>query len=874
MGTYRRTRNVVADHPAQVLLWDHEANVGADPTMRGSRSSHSVNWRCPVAEDHRWSAPPAAIMRSLEGGFTGCPFCAGRRLSATNSFAARFPAGVGLWHPTRNGDVRPDGILAGSSLRVWWQCPVAQDHEWQAAPIVIRSSIARGNTGCPFCAGFRPSVTNTVAAYSELAAEWHPTRNGDLTPEMAVASTPRKYWWRCRANPDHEWDASGSNRVRGRRCPLCNKSLRSVLEVCLAFELMEFFPDLDLTDDKVRLDGVVTQVDLLIRGANLVIEVDGRFHHTEARSLTRDRAKSALLAAAGYRLIRVREAPLEQITDADVVVPTDSTVKETANAVLGRLRELSWAPLPGLERYLAEPEPRHVAEGLAYVQRERPGKRVRLPGPVVMPREKRWERGLRLVEQFAAREGHPRVPDGHLEDSVDLGTWVGMQRGRYERGKLERDRIARLEAIPGWVWSAVGDQWEDGFSHLVAFQGREGHLDIPAHYWEADGFALGSWVRSHRRRGGRRTMTAEQQKRLEAIPGWTYTTPSESTWERGMAAMEAFARRERHFRVPSQHREGGVDLTSFCARQRGLYHRGRLPAERIARLESTPGWSWRPLDDAWERGFEALESITRAKGSAAVRGDAKWDGYPVGAWVSEQRNRRADLATALRDRLEVLPGWSWSVRSDSWDRHLEALRVFTQRAGHAAVPTGHIELGLPLGSWVIRNRAEYRQGILSDSLTVQLESFPGWLWDPLATRWEAHYAALVAYVDRNGHSRVPANEESDGLPLGQWVVTQRHNHKKGEFDPVRAERLASLPGWAWDAREAAWDDGYSALIEYRQRTGNCDVPPTWTEDGFRLGQWLGTQRSWKRSGRLRPDREKRLAEVLGQAVGFDGAGPA
>ena len=402
-GSYGRTKNVIAMHPAQMLLWDWEANGDVDPNQRGARSSHAVFWRCPVADDHRWSAPPSSISRSLEKGFSGCPCCAGRRLSMTNSFAARYPDGVVFWHATRNGDLRPQDVLAGSSERVWWRCPAGPDHEWEAAPIVLgKMSLDKGNSGCPFCAGKRLSITNSVASHPDLADEWHPTRNRDLTPDMAVAGGQRKYWWRCRVNPAHEWEANVTNRVRGRGCPMCYKSLRSVLEVGLAYELREFFPDLDPDDDKIWLDDVVTHVDILIRSINLVVEVDGRFHHAKGRYPSRDKEKSTQLVAAGYRVIRVREAPLEEINDTDVMMPTDPTVKQAADAVLTRIRELGWASIDGLDAYLAEPEPRHLEESLESVQRARPGKRLRLPGPVILPKRRRWERGYRLVEHFVA----------------------------------------------------------------------------------------------------------------------------------------------------------------------------------------------------------------------------------------------------------------------------------------------------------------------------------------------------------------------------------------------------------------------------------------------------------------------------------------
>jgi tRNA A-37 threonylcarbamoyl transferase component Bud32 len=71
-----------------------------------------------------------------------------------------------------------------------------------------------------------------------------------------------------------------------------------------------------------------------------------------------------------------------------------------------------------------------------------------------LPVADRWERNYEALVAFQEREGHVQPPEGHFENGVSLWRWVGYQRLRYADGKLLRypDRIARLEAIPGWEW--------------------------------------------------------------------------------------------------------------------------------------------------------------------------------------------------------------------------------------------------------------------------------------------------------------------------------------------------------------------------------------------------------------------------------------
>lgn len=121
---------------------------------------------------------------------------------------------LGEWHPTLNGGLSPETVAAGSRKKVWWQCQ--QGHQWQA---LVKSRAIEG-TGCPVCAHRRvsPGESDLATACPELALQWHPTKNGDLTPQAVFPGSIRKVWWQCREG--HEWEASISSRRRC-GCPYC-----------------------------------------------------------------------------------------------------------------------------------------------------------------------------------------------------------------------------------------------------------------------------------------------------------------------------------------------------------------------------------------------------------------------------------------------------------------------------------------------------------------------------------------------------------------------------------------------------------------------------------------------------------------------------
>jgi Helicase associated domain len=102
-------------------------------------------------------------------------------------------------------------------------------------------------------------------------------------------------------------------------------------------------------------------------------------------------------------------------------------------------------------------------------------------------------------------------------------------------------------------------------------------------------------------------------------------------------------------------------------------------------------------------------------------------GYGLGRWVVQQRADKDKMASDRRQRLEALPGWSWSVYSDLWEEGFFHLREFSDQHGHCRVPkrfnSGN---GYGLGNWVVKQRAD-KDKMASDR-RQRLEALPGWAW--------------------------------------------------------------------------------------------------------------------------------------------------
>lgn len=218
--------NLAAKYPKLLKLWHPTRNLPLLPSQVVPGSAKSVWWRCSIAYDHIWKAPVVKVVQSRNDGHRACPFCAGRKVCATNNLAAKCPAAAKLWHPTKN-KLKPSSVLPKSNKVVWWLC--SKGHEFESPVFrVFEAQEASESKGCPYCSGRRATADDNLAIRFPAIAKlwWHPTKNLPLRPTEVRHSSTKERWWGCSRSKHHAWQAAvcvvvKAYQTQHLRCPQC-----------------------------------------------------------------------------------------------------------------------------------------------------------------------------------------------------------------------------------------------------------------------------------------------------------------------------------------------------------------------------------------------------------------------------------------------------------------------------------------------------------------------------------------------------------------------------------------------------------------------------------------------------------------------------
>jgi len=266
----------------------------------------------------------------------------------------------------------------------------------------------------------------------------------------------------------------------------------------------------------------------------------------------------------------------------------------------------------------------------------------------------------------------------------------------------------------------------------------------------------------------------------------------------------------------------------------------------------------------WEFGLGLLEAFVDQEGHCRVSESYAVRGFKLGKWCSNRRNDRkaGRLAAELVASLDVL-GFAWDQLQNEFERAVAELAIYVEANGDARVPTGYATPnGFKLGTWCNNRRRARKAGTLDAERVDALDAL-GFVWNTKQATFDRGLAELAAFIDQEGHCRVPQNQLFRGFKLGSWCNSRRLERKDGTLNAERVAALDAL-GFVWDQLQDDFERGVDELAAYVQTYGDARVPKSYsTPSGLKLGHWCSKRRSDHKAGKLDAERVAAL-----DALGF------
>ncbi|WP_371823820.1 helicase associated domain-containing protein [Lentimicrobium sp. L6] len=410
-----------------------------------------------------------------------------------------------------------------------------------------------------------------------------------------------------------------------------------------------------------------------------------------------------------------------------------------------------------------------------------------------------WELRFNSLNDFFKKHGHSHYKKTDGDET--LYHWVLLQRMDFKKGKLNEEKITRLNTLK-FIWDAKSlafsgrpdeERWSLMYEKLKQFKSENGHCLVPQLYSEDKSF--GRWVNDQRNNKKKGRLSEEREKLLQELDFIWDTKKYE--WNQKLKLLSEFHNEFGHFEVKQSDKGfGGLYYWLFKIRKEGT------TPERRKKLEDI-GYEF--IEYKPENWFEMFSKL--AKHKETTGGFEFEEESEIKKWYQHQKIliKRSELPKNKVDILAAI-GVNHQPKtkerkprkknSASWYEMLEMLKEYHRIHGDFIVPKKY-PINQALSSWLYYQKTLKRTDKLEDEKIKAFEEIGFEFPKPLENQksWDERFEELLAYKDKHGNCQVPVRFK-ENQQLATWVRTQRRYYKEETITEDKKSKLENI-GFIW-----------------------------------------------------------------------------
>ncbi|GFH55698.1 hypothetical protein CTEN210_12174 [Chaetoceros tenuissimus] len=255
-------------------------------------------------------------------------------------------------------------------------------------------------------------------------------------------------------------------------------------------------------------------------------------------------------------------------------------------------------------------------------------------------------------------------------------------------------------------------------------------------------------------------------------------------------------------------------------------------------------------DERWMKRLHKLKEYKNKHGHMMVRG---FEDKDLNTWISNQRHYKR--SSKLReDRVKLLEEIGFSWESEYHQRTHEG-KLNTINTSKDQVPPPKSDIATESIKLKVGTPNENHGGQTNAKSESNCDSL-------LQFTWKERFRQLKQFHRKNGHSQIAKSHPI----LGTWATQLTLNSVRDRLTDEQKADLASVSFYLFNRMknprveklDMRWMERFDKLKEYKSKNGHMKVRRSEDND---LYSWIAAQKGFKRSNKLRKDRDKLLEEI-------------